>query len=106
MKKIILQQAHDELSDAVGYYEGEQSGLGLRMLDDVDKHVRWILQHPEAPRLRKGGYRRVNLKVFPYHIAYIVREETLWILAVAHSNRKPEYWILRKKDIPSRSVDW
>jgi len=46
-----------------------------------------------------SGYRRVNLKTFPYYIAYIVREDTLWILAIAHSHSKPEYWILRKNEI-------
>jgi hypothetical protein len=47
----------------------------------------------------RGGYRRVNLRTFPYYIAYIVHENTLWILAVAHSHRKPEYWIERKQEI-------
>ena len=47
MKKVILEQALAELSDAIEY------------------------------------------------IAYIERQEVLWILAIAHSHRKPEYWIKR-----------
>ncbi|MBF0202455.1 MAG: type II toxin-antitoxin system RelE/ParE family toxin [Desulfamplus sp.] len=99
MKKIILQQAFNELDDAISYYEDQQAGLGLRLMDEFDQHVRWILSNSDVPRIRRGGYRRVNLKTFPYYIAYIVREDTVWILAVAHGHRKPEYWIERKNEI-------
>ncbi len=99
MKKRILQLAFDELSDAITYYEEQQVGLGRRLKDEVDKHVNWILSNSTVPQVRRGGYRRVNLKIFPYHIAYIIREDTLWILAIAHSHRKPEYWIKRKSNI-------
>jgi len=46
-----------------------------------------------------GGYRRVNLRIFPYYIAYIIRSNGLWILAIAHTHRRPEYWIEREKTI-------
>ena len=99
MKVTILQQAYKELENAVDYYEGEQDGLGLRMMDEVDNHVTWILKNPTVPRLGEGGYRRVNLKTFPYYIAYMIHEDKLWILAIAHGHRKPEYWIKRKNEI-------
>lgn len=99
MKKKILHQAFEELSDAIAYYEEQQVGLGLRLKDEVDQHVNWILDNSTVPQVRRGSYRRVNLKVFTYYIAYIIREDTLWILAIAHSHRKPEYWIKRKNEI-------
>jgi len=99
MKKIILQQAFEELNNAIAYYEEQQAGLGLRLKDEVDQHVNWILGNSTIPRIRRGGYRRVNLKVFPYYIAYIIREDILWILAIAHIHRKPEYWIKRRNEI-------
>ena len=99
MKIVILRQAYEELDDAVEHYEEEQAGLGLRMMDEVDKHVQWIIHNPTTPRIRKGRYRRVNLKTFPYYIAYMIHEDTLWVLAIAHSHRKPEYWIKRKRDV-------
>ena len=99
MKKKTLQQAFEELNDAIAYYEEQQVGLGLRLKDEIDQHVNWILDNSSVPQVRRGGYRRVNLKVFPYYISYIIREDTLWILAIAHSYRKPEYWIKRKNKI-------
>ena len=99
MKVIILQQALEELSDAVDYYEEQQNGLGLKLKKEIETHVNWIVQNPDVPNKRAKFYRRVNLKVFPYYIAYIVRKETIWILAIAHSFRKPQYWIERSNSI-------
>jgi len=39
------------------------------------------------------------LRIFPYYIAYLIRGDVLWILAIAHSHRQPQYWIERKKTI-------
>jgi hypothetical protein len=65
----FLPEANGELMDAVAYYEGELTGLGQRFWGEVDQHIAWIAQNPEVPRLRDGGYRRVNLNVFPYSAA-------------------------------------
>ncbi len=95
----FLPQARSELQDAVSYYEGELSGLGLRFWDEVDQHIAWIMENAEVPRLRPGGYRRVNLKIFPYYISYMVRDPVIWVLAIAHGHTRPEYWIDRPKPV-------
>ena len=61
----FVSQASAELVDAVAYYEGELSGLGYRFWEEVNEHISWIEMNHEVPRLRSGGYRRVNLKIFP-----------------------------------------
>jgi hypothetical protein len=63
----FLSHAQSELTDAVAYYEGELSGLGHRFWDELDQHIAWIERNHDVPRLRPGGYRRVNLKIFPYY---------------------------------------
>jgi toxin ParE1/3/4 len=89
----FLPQAKAELMDALEYYDGELNGLGQRFWDEVDRHIAWIVDNAEIPQLRDGGYRRVNLRVFPYYIAYVVRDPVIWIVSVAHGHRLPEYWI-------------
>jgi plasmid stabilization system protein ParE len=91
----FLPQARSELLDAVEYYETELPGLGHRFWDEVDAHIAWIAENPEVPQLRDGGYRRVNLAVFPYYVAYIVRDPVILILSIAHGHSLPEYWIDR-----------
>jgi toxin ParE1/3/4 len=98
MKVAFLPQAANELADAGNYYEDQQSGLGCRFRDEVGAHLRWIGQNAEVPRLGQGSYRRVNLRVFPYFIAYVLRGDVLWVVAVAHGQRKPEY-CKRQQDV-------
>ena len=58
----------------------------------MDRSILRIADHLELYRLRTGEYRRINLRVFPHYIPYIVRDQTLWVLAVAHGSRKPLCW--------------
>ena len=96
MKIRFVEEAQHEFLDAISDYEEARSGLGQRFKDEVDRSVLWVADHPELYRLRPSAYRRINLRIFPYYIPYIVREQTLWILAVAHASRKPLYWISRR----------
>lgn len=95
MNLRILDEAAAEFADAIARYESIESGLGVRLKEEVKSVVAWVADQPELPRVRSKGYRRVNLKVFPYYIAYIIHSDVIWVLAVAHSARLPEYWITR-----------
>jgi plasmid stabilization system protein ParE len=91
----VLTEARLELLAAVEHYEREQKGLGRRLWDELAEHLAWIARNPEVAKLRAGGYRRVNLRVFPYFVAYVNRGDTVWVLAIGHVRRRPEYWIKR-----------
>ena len=95
----FVEEAQREFLDSIVNYEEARAGLGQPFKDEVDRCVLWIEDHPELYRLRAGGYRRVNLRVFPYYIPYVVRGEIAWILAVAHASRKPRYWISRRNRV-------
>ena len=99
MRLEILHEAEEELNEAIAYYEESESGLGIRLKEEVRAVIRWIGDNPELPRLRPKEYRRVNLKVFRYYIPYFIWNDTVWILAVAHGSRRPEYWMQRKKNL-------
>ena len=99
MRIEILEAAENELHEAIAYYQDIESGLGLRLKEEVRGAIHWISNHAELPRLRPRGYRRVNLKVFAYYVAYDVWDDTIWILAIADGRRRPEYWIERKKKV-------
>mgnify|MGYP005837944891 FL=1 len=96
MRVEILEAAEWELGEAIAYYEQLEPGLGLRLKDMVREAIEWIALNPEVPRLRASGYRRVNLKVFPYYVAYVLWADAIWILAIAHGRRRPEYWRQRR----------
>ena len=96
MRIIILPEAEAEITDASIYYEGRVKGLGSAVEREVHFVLTAIAASPGLPRLRPRGYRRVNLKRFPYYVAYMLFDETAIILAVGHGARHPEYWIGRK----------
>jgi hypothetical protein len=93
MQVRIVAEAESELAEAIVRYEEIERGLGLRLKDEVRAAITWIEAHPTTPRIRPAGHRRVNLKVFRYYIAYAVRNETIWVLAIAHGHRRPEFWV-------------
>ena len=95
----FVEEAQSELLDAISHYEEARAGLGRRFKDEVDRNILWIADHPELYHPRSGSYRRINLRVFPYYIPYIVRGQTLWVLAIAQASRKPRYWICRRNEV-------
>ncbi len=96
----FVDEANHEFLDAIAKHEEARAGFGQRFKDEVDRCVLWVADHPELYRLRPGGYRRINLRVFPYYVPYVIRGDTLWILAVAHGSRKPRYWVSRRTQLP------
>ena len=95
MKVVLLRAGEIEFWESVDYYERQSAGLGIRFKEEVDRFLERIAADPLLPRLRRKGYRRVNLSVFRHYIAYIIRADVLWVVAICHSHRKPEFWLRR-----------
>ena len=49
MNLRIVDQAADELGDAIDHYESIEFGLGVRLKQDVKTAVAWIADHAELP---------------------------------------------------------
>ena len=91
----ILHEAEQELWDAVVYYEERCPGLGLDFEHAVRASVEQLRRFPEQCPPQHDGTRRFLTRRFPYLIVYLLHNDTLWILAVAHCSREPGYWITR-----------
>ncbi len=100
----LVEEARDDFLDAILHYEEVRADLGRRFKEEVDRSILWVADHPELYRLRPSGYRRVNLRIFPYYIPFAIRGERLWVLAIAHSACKPRYWISRRLEADGPSV--
>jgi toxin ParE1/3/4 len=66
--------AEQELNDAASYYNSQSPGLGHAFLDEVQRAVEQILEHPEAAPLVNRLVRRTLVPRFPYSV--IDRPET------------------------------
>jgi len=91
----LLDEAEEEFSEAVIWYESRETGLGVRFRNEVVHVLERIGEDPLLWRERAGGYRRVNCPVFPYYIPYFIRGEKVMVAAVAHDRREPNYWMSR-----------
>lgn len=86
--------ASAELAEAVRWYEKRRAGLGADFYDAVVRAIELIRTHPDIGTLRAGRlpHRRVLVAGFPYQIVYRVRENDLYVVALAHTSRRPGFW--------------
>ena len=90
----ISEPASVELAEAVRWHEARRSGWGGRLFDAVSGTLALIESFPEigSPRHGRLPSRQLKVRGFPYLVAYRIRSEDLYIVAVAHSSRRPGYW--------------
>jgi plasmid stabilization system protein ParE len=76
---------------------GEQ--LAKRFTAAVEEAVQRVIDSPDRWPKFRDEYRWVRLHRFPYLLYYHrVDVPRIVILAVAHSGRRPGYWLRRSKD--------
>ena len=93
MKKVLfIKEASIELLDTVNYYENICSGLGLDFKREVEKAIGLITLFPEICSTCNDKTQRMSIHRFPYQIIFFSYQDILWIIAVAHHKRFPEYW--------------
>ena len=91
----FAEYAAHELSDACAWYEQQQPGLGLRFKREVREAVTRITRNPTLFLLELDDVRRYVMVRFPYALRYVLRGNEVWIVAVSHQHRRPDYWIKR-----------
>ncbi|MGA7876618.1 MAG: type II toxin-antitoxin system RelE/ParE family toxin [Desulfoferrobacter sp.] len=85
-------EAEAEFLDAIDYYEGCESGLGYDFAVEVHSTIESILSFPNAWTVLKDDIRRCQIRRFPYGIVYSQDGDFIFILAVMHLHRDPDYW--------------
>ncbi len=95
MNVEFLLPAYYEYSDAVDYYNLRFPGLGSKLESDFRKAIERIKKYPDAWQQETKETRRVLLSSFPYKIVYHLYDETVYIIAFAHTHQKPYYWVDR-----------
>lgn len=95
MKVLFSEFAKQELDDAVNYLEMEFEGLGESFKNEVRLAVERIRKHPLAWSTERGDVRRCLLHRFPYKLLYSIEPDHIFVIAVAHQHRQPDYWIDR-----------
>lgn len=87
--------AKAEVRKSMFYYESEQPFLGDEFLDEVEKAISLIMQHPMAWPTIGLEVRAIQTKRFEHRIFYRIYQDFIYIVAVSHCAQKPFYWINR-----------
>jgi plasmid stabilization system protein ParE len=91
---LISGPASEELTEAVRWYEQRRHGWGGKLFDSVTHAIEQICEHPEIGSQRTGRWpnREWRVKGFPYKVVYRIREHDIYVAAIAHTSRHPDYW--------------
>ena len=54
-----------------------------------------ISENPGRHHYDQSGYRRCNLKKYPYHILFRINKDTVVVLVVRHNRRHPKFGVKR-----------
>jgi len=89
-------EAEKEFENALEYYEACERGRGEEFYLEVHAAIDRILSFPQTWPVLAGEVRRCLVHRFPYGVLYSVEPDGVFILAVMHLRRDPDYWKRRQ----------
>lgn len=91
---VFRPAAEAELEEAADWYlyEKQSPQAALGFLDEIDTAIERISSEPErGPRYSLGTHRYM-LNRYPYMVIYLIKDDSIRVIAVAHTSRRPGYW--------------
>lgn len=96
LDEIFQAEAELEFIQASEYYRNISPQLGRKFVDAFREVMADIHLFPEmAVQIHPMGVRRAQMKKFPYNVLYLLDPDAIFIIAVAHQERHPDYWLHR-----------
>ena len=85
-----------DVAEVLSYYRK----VSAQLAEEFHGELRPVIDHAAENPLRfpsaDHGFRRANLKRFPYHVLYEVCPEHLRVMLVRHHKRHPDYGLPRQ----------
>ena len=98
MKYSFHPDAESEFINAIEYYEECENSLGYDFAIEVYSAIERAASYSQAWPIIEPEIRRVLVRRFPYGVLYSVESEGIFIVAVMHLHREPDYWKDRLKN--------
>jgi toxin ParE1/3/4 len=89
--------ARNEASLAYIWYRDRDPKVAKRFDEDLTRYFELVERRPMLFEHHLVGTRRCVMKDFPYQIIFVDTGKVRFVVAVAHSMRKPGYWKKRLK---------
>ncbi len=85
-----------EIKVSYSWYQGKAAGLGDDFINELESAYETIKEYPLGWPFLKQDFRRFVLPKFPFSVIYKINSDTIYVVAVMHNSRKPDYWLNRK----------
>jgi hypothetical protein len=105
MKLRFFEEASDEFSEAVKYYNDERPGLGFEFALEIKKSLSRIKKYPDSWPELTTEIRRCIVNRFPFAILFSNIDNIIFVIALMHMKRKPGYWKNRMKTKENTKLD-
>lgn len=92
MKYAFHPDAEIEFDQAIEYYEQCAKGLGYDFSIEVYAAIKRAACYPKAWSVIEDEIRRTLVRRFPYGVLYSEENDGVFIVAVMHLHREPDYW--------------
>ena len=88
-------EVDEEFIEAIAYYEECEAGLGIDFLREVYACIEKAVTYPSMWPKIELEIHRCLVHRFPYGVLYSVEDHEIYILAIMHLHRNPDYWKYR-----------
>jgi plasmid stabilization system protein ParE len=85
-------KAIEEAKSAAKWYRERDAAVAEAFISELEHAVEMIAEAPKTWPRYAHGTRRFLLRRFPFAVIYREAEETIQVIAVPHTKRKPYYW--------------
>ena len=96
MEVIFHPLVRRDVEEPLSYYRKISASLADEFRDELRSTIGRAADNPLRFPPAEQGFRRANLKRFPYHVLYEVRPENLRVMLVRHHKRHPDYGLPRQ----------
>lgn len=94
MKIVILEEAEQDIKNALLFYEAQKEGLGSYFLDAIFADIESLYLYAGI-HIVISGYHRLLAKRFPFAVYCKLKDKTIFVYAVLDCRRDPT-WIKRR----------
>lgn len=101
----LHRRATEEIREAAKWYNARSPGLGRRFVAAIRQELEQLESAPEQfSRLETLStdppIRRAMVSGFPYIVVFEQFDDGVFVYAVAHASRRPNYWRQRRRKSP------
>lgn len=83
--------AENDIKHIKKWYKTQQDGLEKRFSLAVKDTINYIIQNPLLFEVKYKNIRVAYTRVFPYGVHYLFHNNSIKILAVIHTSKKPKF---------------